>query len=114
MTISYVDYNTTTTVAEAGAYWMGTPSDDASGMKAYVLSFNDTEVSLDTDLSRRVGLAVRLVKEAGTNDGPSAIKVVTQKVIADGQWYDLQGRKLNGMPTRKGVYLHNGRAVVVR
>ena len=28
------------------------------------------------------------------------------------EWYDLSGRKLNGKPTKKGVYIHNGRAVV--
>ena len=28
--------------------------------------------------------------------------------------YDLSGRKLNGMPTKKGVYIMNGRKVVVK
>ena len=30
------------------------------------------------------------------------------------RWFDLQGRKLNGKPTDKGKYLHNGRVEVVR
>ena len=29
-------------------------------------------------------------------------------------WFDLRGRKLNGKPTDKGKYLHNGRVEVVR
>ena len=29
-------------------------------------------------------------------------------------WYDLNGRKLNGMPTKKGIYMNNGRKVVVK
>ena len=29
-------------------------------------------------------------------------------------WYDLNGRKLDKMPTKKGVYLFNGRKVVVK
>ena len=29
-------------------------------------------------------------------------------------WYDLNGRKLNGMPTKKGIYVKNGRKVVVK
>ena len=29
-------------------------------------------------------------------------------------WYDLNGRKLNGKPTTKGLYIHNGRKVVVK
>lgn len=34
--------------------------------------------------------------------------------ITNGDWYDLNGRKLNGMPTKKGVYIMNGRKVVVK
>ena len=34
--------------------------------------------------------------------------------ITNGNWYDLNGRKLNGMPTKKGVYIMNGRKVVVK
>ena len=29
-------------------------------------------------------------------------------------WFDLRGRKLNGKPTDKGKYLHNGRVEVIR
>ena len=29
-------------------------------------------------------------------------------------WYDLSGRKLSGKPTKKGMYIHNGRTVVVK
>ena len=31
-----------------------------------------------------------------------------------GAWYTLDGRKLDGKPTVKGVYIHGGRAVVVK
>ena len=34
--------------------------------------------------------------------------------ITNGDWYDLNGRKLNGMPTKKGVYVVNGKKVVVK
>ena len=30
------------------------------------------------------------------------------------RWYDMQGRKLNGKPTSKGTYYHNGKAVTIR
>ena len=33
--------------------------------------------------------------------------------MSDG-WYDLNGRKLNGIPTVKGVYINNGHKVVVK
>ena len=32
----------------------------------------------------------------------------------DGAWYDLSGRKLDGEPTEKGVYIKDGRKVVVK
>jgi hypothetical protein len=32
----------------------------------------------------------------------------------NGQWYDLNGRKLDGKPTKKGVYIQNGKKVVVK
>jgi hypothetical protein len=29
-------------------------------------------------------------------------------------WYTLDGRKLDGKPTRAGVYINNGKAVVIK
>ena len=36
------------------------------------------------------------------------------EVAESEEWFDLQGRKLDGKPTRKGVYIHNGKKEVVR
>lgn len=33
---------------------------------------------------------------------------------AGSEWYDLQGRRIDGLPAKKGVYVHGGRKVVVR
>ena len=32
--------------------------------------------------------------------------------VTSESWYTIDGRKLNGVPTKKGIYIHNGRAVV--
>ena len=37
-----------------------------------------------------------------------------QYPITDSAWYSIDGRKLTGKPTTKGVYIHNGRKEVVR
>ena len=37
-----------------------------------------------------------------------------QYPITDSAWYSIDGRKLTGKPTKKGVYIHNGRKEVVR
>ena len=34
--------------------------------------------------------------------------------ITNGNWYDLNGRKLDKMPTKKGIYILNGKKVVVK
>ena len=34
--------------------------------------------------------------------------------LTNGDWYDLNGRKLQGKPTKKGVYIMNGRKVVIK
>ena len=35
------------------------------------------------------------------------------KVQSDNEWYDLLGRKLAGRPAKKGVYVHQGKKVVM-
>ena len=39
---------------------------------------------------------------------------VKSEEFATATWYDLNGRKLNKMPTRTGVYIQNGKKVVIR
>ena len=31
-----------------------------------------------------------------------------------GKWYTLDGRLLEGQPTKKGMYIHNGKKIVVK
>ena len=33
---------------------------------------------------------------------------------SDDAWYDLSGRKLSGKPTKKGLYINNGRKIVIK
>ena len=39
---------------------------------------------------------------------------VKRGTVNDDSWYTVDGRKLNGMPTKKGIYVKNGRKVVVK
>ena len=32
----------------------------------------------------------------------------------DGNWFSLDGRKLGGKPAKAGLYIHNGRKVVIK
>ena len=43
----------------------------------------------------------------------TGISTAVTTVPADGDWYDLNGRKVTA-PTRKGIYIHNGKKAVVK
>lgn len=45
--------------------------------------------------------------------GSSAITSVTTTTPADDAYYDLIGSRLNNRPTRKGIYIHRGKKIVV-
>ena len=48
-----------------------------------------------------------------TESEPSAIETVaTDK--QDNNWYNLQGQKFNGMPSVPGIYINNGKKVVIK
>jgi len=49
----------------------------------------------------------------GTPDEPTAINFVRAE-HADGQWYTISGMKLQRKPAQSGVYIFNGRKVVVK
>lgn len=58
----------------------------------------------------------RAMTRAVINRGDGTTEVVSLKAespaIADGPWYDLHGHRLEGEPTRKGIYIHNGKKVM--
>ena len=45
-------------------------------------------------------------------DEPTGIEMVKSTEIKTNDYFDLNGRRLNGEPTQKGVYIHNGKKVV--
>ena len=47
----------------------------------------------------------------GSEDG---IEQMVNHESADGKWYDLNGRRLHGTPTAKGIYITDGKKVVVK
>ena len=44
----------------------------------------------------------------------TGIGVIDKGQLTNDIWYDLNGRKLEGRPTKKGVYINNGRKVVIK
>ena len=52
-----------------------------------------------------------LLKETSTG-----IQTINREPLTVNQhaWYTLDGRKLNGAPNQRGIYIHNGKKMVVR
>lgn len=45
--------------------------------------------------------------------GTSGIHPIIEVMDSDNSWYDLQGRRLEGKPTRKGIYINNRKKVAL-
>ena len=68
-----------------------TAGEAANGARAFVLNFGDD--------SNATGILT-------TN--------FTNPTNSDNEWYSLDGCRLNGKPTSKGIYINNGRKVVIK
>ena len=100
---------------------------------------NVTEYKFDVPLSDKVGYTYTVSAYAPTVKGssytgyyvaniyssnsneiivnysePTGIGDITRENTADNVWYTLQGMRLNGQPTTKGVYIYNGKKVMVK
>ena len=49
-----------------------------------------------------------------SNGTTNLSRLTNSPSMNEGEWYDLQGRKLDQQPTKKGVYILNGRKVVIK
>ena len=60
-------------------------------------------------------MTVRLVNANGEIQGIGEIRLDTGEVTFDSRaWYDLNGRRLDGKPSEKGIYINGGRKVVIK
>ena len=76
-------------------------------------SFNGEDV-IDANGNIIKGSWVIIKGESGISTGVALPLNDNGEMINDkaGSWYTLDGRKLNGQPTKKGVYIHNGKTVI--
>ena len=59
-------------------------------------------------------LKVILISASGEATAIGTLDTRTGEVTFDGEWYDLNGRRLNGKPTTKGLYINNGKTIVIK
>lgn len=58
-------------------------------------------------------IIVRLIGSDGNTTAIGTLDTRTGEVEID-TWYDLNGRKLSAKPTHRGIYINNGRKVVIK
>ncbi|MBR3454744.1 MAG: leucine-rich repeat protein [Bacteroidaceae bacterium] len=78
----------------------GEPSSTDNGINAFVLNFGDETTSIEH---------LPLTIDHGTIDHSP----LTIDHEADA-WYSIDGRKLSGKPTAKGIYINNGKKFVIK
>ena len=66
------------------------------------------------EISSSTPASARTVKLVFGDSDTTGIDSIERTENADGDWYDLNGHKLQVAPKRKGVYIHNGRKEVVK
>lgn len=92
------------------------------GLSVYVL-FGSELVKVDLSDSKLFDIYKAFVVAASTKsatrlalvrDGATAIDLVTTPDEGEGKWFDLQGRQLDGKPSKKGLYIRNGKKVIIK
>lgn len=93
-----------------------------AGLSVYVL-FGSELVKVDLSDSKLFDIYKAFVVAASTKsatrltlvrDGATAIDLVTTSDEGEGKWFDLQGRQLDGKPSKKGLYIRNGKKMIIK
>ena len=116
----------------AGCTYYGTttakvtiPNDNFANERTYIL-YDDKFIKADTNsgiAANRCWLVIdgaSSIRQLGIVIGDETTGISNNELYelhelsADGAWYDLQGRKYNSKPTKKGIYIFNGKKTVVK
>ena len=66
------------------------------------------------EINKNVSQSAPRLIIGGGGEGTTGIDGVDIEDANDGNWYDLNGRKLQGKPAQKGLYIKDGKKVVVK
>ncbi|MCR5159669.1 MAG: hypothetical protein K6D37_11175, partial [Prevotella sp.] len=85
--------------------WTGYEPDYARGMTR--------GAAADEDVPQRI--TVKLISASGDVDAIGEIDTTTGEVTFDSEaWYTLDGVHLSGKPSTKGIYINNGKRIVIK
>ena len=119
---SWQDYGAPTNADAAGFYrlhiWEDPAANTMAANTAYLLvDSDDLPIALwnsSTANAQGVRPGTIGIRELGVVDGMDEVEAGSNANGDNGNdaWYTLDGMKLNGQPTKSGLYIHNGRKVV--
>ncbi len=67
----------------------------------------------DEDVPQRI--TVKLVSASGEITGIGEIDTTTGEISFDSEaWYTLDGIRLSGKPSTKGLYINNGKKIIIK
>ena len=89
--------------------WAGSEPD-------YARALTRSAAATEEELPQRI--TVKLVDASGKTTAIGTLSVDNGQLTIDNyadadDWYDLQGRKLSGKPSTKGIYINNGKKIVI-
>ncbi len=107
---------------EAGQFVRLTTGASAKPMRCYLSYVGvpnqaraKTRGAAATDEELPSSIIVRLVGANGQTTGIGTIDTKTGEMTFDSEaWYTLDGVRLSGKPTKKGLYINNGKKVVIK
>ena len=102
----------------AGQFVKAGPRAYIQPMRAYLVHVGDNSTAKNVGGFGEFGelpetIELKIMDENGNVTETATLNTRTGEVKRD-RWFDLQGRKLNGKPSDRGKYLHNGKVEVVR
>ena len=104
---------------EAGQFVRFAPGAFIKPMRCY-LSYVGTSAPAPAPRMNRAAsndlpasITVRLVSRNGEITAIGTLNTTTGEISFDG-WYDMNGLKLDSKPTKKGLYINNGKKIVIK
>lgn len=111
---------TAQTVTYNGASMAGTLAPTSIGTTGLFLTATGKLKKANSSSTTLKGLRAYFTVPAGTtqarlmlDDGATVIDMV-EAVAADGRWYAPDGRRYSTQPTRQGIYIKDGKKIIIR
>ena len=89
----------------------------------YYILYNNTFHELEPDDDTSVSPCKAVLRKSNPamarilsihNESVGIYTIYNDSLSEEGKWFTLDGRRLNGKPTAKGIYIHNGKKTFIK